>query len=54
MLVEAEPAMFRPIPNKWGLKGWTTAIVGKLDEATALSALRMAWENVAPQSLRER
>ncbi len=53
MLVEAEPAMFRPIPNKWGLKGWTTATVGELDEASARSALTMAWNNVVPKSLRE-
>ena len=53
MLVEAEPAMFRPIPHKWGLKGWTTAFVSKLDEASARSALTMAWNNVAPKSLRE-
>jgi hypothetical protein len=53
MLVEAEPAMFRPIPNRWGLKGWTAASVSKLDETSARSALRMAWESVAPKSLRE-
>jgi hypothetical protein len=52
MLVETEPAVFRPLPNKWGLKGWTTAVVGKLDKTTARSALRMAWENVASKSLR--
>jgi hypothetical protein len=53
MLVETEPTIFRPIPNKWGLNGWTTALIGKLDKTTALSALRMAWGNVAPKSLRE-
>jgi hypothetical protein len=54
LLLEAEPAIFRPIPNKWGLNGWTTASVSKLDEVTALSALKMAWGNVAPKSLREK
>lgn len=53
MLVEAEPEMFRPIPNKWGEKGWTIATIARLDRKTARSALTMAWGNVAPKSLRE-
>ena len=32
-------------------KRWTSADVAELDEATARSALRMAWANVAPKSL---
>ncbi len=54
MLVEAEPEIFQPIPNKWGLKGWTIASIGNLDEPSAQSALTMAWGNVAPKSLREK
>lgn len=54
MLVEAEPGIFAPLPNKWGEKGWTSAAIAALDKATALSALRMAWSNVAPKTLRER
>ena len=50
MLTESEPAMFRPVPNKWGEKGWTTAQADALDAVTALSAFRMAWSNVAPTS----
>lgn len=53
LLVEAEPAIFEPLPNKWGGKGWTSASTAALDPATARSALRMAWGNVAPKSLRE-
>lgn len=51
LLVEAEAAMFQAIPNKWGEKGWTTADAQALDEVTALSALRMAWTNVAPRAI---
>ena len=54
MLVEAEPAIFAPLPNKWGQKGWTAASIGALDAPTARSALRMAWGNVAPKALREK
>ena len=49
MLVGAEPEAFAPIPNKWGEKGWTIATIAALDEATARSALKMAWDNVAPR-----
>ena len=51
MLVEAEGAVFSALPNKWGEKGWTTVLLAALDEPTALSALWMAWGNVAPKAL---
>jgi hypothetical protein len=51
MLIEAEGAVFSALPNKWGEKGWTTALLATLDEPTALSALWMAWGNVAPKAL---
>ena len=51
MLVDAEPATFRPLANKWGQQGWTEAHVATLDAAGARSALKMAWSNVAPKSL---
>jgi hypothetical protein len=52
LLVAAEGETFAPIRNNWGRKGWTIARVEKLDATTAQSALRMAWGNVAPKSLR--
>lgn len=52
ILVTSEPDVFAQLPNKWGEKGWTTARIVALDEATARSALTMAWGNVAPKSLR--
>ena len=52
ILVASEPGVFSALPNKWGEKGWTTARIEALDEATARSALTMAWGNIAPKSLR--
>jgi hypothetical protein len=51
MLCEAEPDVFRPVDGWWGRKGWTRLIVETVDEATAASALWMAWRNVAPAAL---
>ena len=51
MLCEAEPAMFAPLANAWGRKGWTNLILGTADAATAKSALWMAWRNTAPKRL---
>lgn len=48
MLMEAEPAAFEKVKGKGGEAGWTRITVANLDEATALSALRMAWRKVAP------
>jgi hypothetical protein len=53
MLVDAEGDVFRPLPNKWGLQGWTAAHIATLDPDGARSALRMAWANVAPKSLQK-
>ena len=54
MLVAAEGESFAPIPHAWGRKGWTVARIERLDATTAQSALKMAWGNVAPKSLREK
>lgn len=51
MLCAAEPLAFSPVAGSWGLKGWTAVDIGRLDEATAKSALGMAWRNAAPASL---
>ncbi len=51
MLCEAEPEAFKPVAGSWGVKGWTSVQVRRLDEATAKSAIAMAWRNVAPAGL---
>jgi hypothetical protein len=51
VLVEAEPAIFRPVPGGWGRQGSTHVRLAKADPATLQSALRLAWTNVAPKSL---
>lgn len=53
MVCGAEPGLFAPVPNKWGEKGWTTLQLGGADEATARSALTMAWRNAAPEKLHD-
>jgi hypothetical protein len=54
MLCEAEPEIFEPVRNAWGAKGWTQFHSTRADEATATSALWMAWRNAAPKSLLKR
>ncbi|ESQ92168.1 hypothetical protein ABAC460_04580 [Asticcacaulis sp. AC460] len=51
MLCEAEPEIFEPVKNAWGAKGWTQFHSTRADNATATSALWMAWRNTAPKSL---
>lgn len=51
MLCAAEPEIFAPIDHAWGRKGWTSLVLGKVDVATAKSALWMAWGNTAPRKL---
>jgi hypothetical protein len=53
VLVEAEPAMFRPVPGGWGKQGSTHVRLAKADAATLQSALTLAWTNVAPKSLQK-
>ena len=49
MLCAAEPALFAPVPGRWGQAGWTTLTLAYADETTLRSVLRMAWGNVAPK-----
>lgn len=51
MLCDAEPALFAPVENAWGQKGWTNMILAKADTRTAKSALWMALRNAAPRKL---
>jgi hypothetical protein len=51
LVVDAEPDMFRPVPNAWGRGGSTNVLLARADPMTLRSALAMAWRNVAPKSL---
>src|ERR1700722_16151557 len=51
VLVEAEPAMFRPVPGGWGKQGNTNVRLAKADPVTLRSALTLAWTNIAPKAL---
>jgi hypothetical protein len=37
------PDAFSPLPNAWGLKGWTIGRLAALSEAELTVALQMAW-----------
>ena len=52
MMVDAEPDIFNPIRGGWGRQGWTRVALANADEATLKSALRTAWRNVAPKTLK--
>jgi len=52
MLCTAEPAIFAPVPNKWGENGATVITLAKADAVTLRSAVTMAWRRAAPDKLR--
>ena len=43
VVVGVEPAVFRPVPGAWGLKGATLVLLEAADEATLRGALEAAW-----------
>lgn len=49
LMREVHGAFFTPVPNKWGLKGWTHLALAECPADIAENALRMAWENVRPK-----
>jgi hypothetical protein len=51
VLLEAEPAMFKPAAGAWGRRGWTLVSLAAVDGNTLESALAMAWSNTAPKGL---
>jgi len=51
MLCAAEPALFTPVPNKWGENGATVFHFTGADDATLKSALTLAWKRAAPEKL---
>ena len=53
MFLGLYPEAFSALPNKWGLRGWTTLHLDRADEAAARKAVEAAWNNVAPRKLRD-
>jgi hypothetical protein len=51
LLIDAEPAMFKPAAGAWGRRGWTHVRLVVVDAETLKSALGMAWRNTAPRTL---
>jgi hypothetical protein len=45
VLVEAEPAIFRPVPGGWGKSGNNYVNLAAADTVTLKSVLTMAWQN---------
>lgn len=46
VMTTAEPAIFQPVPNYWGAKGWTWMHLPKADKKAVESAMRAAWTNI--------
>jgi YjbR len=46
------PEAFAPVPNAWGQRGATTAILSKLSIAELEDALRTAWNRAVSKKLR--
>jgi hypothetical protein len=46
------PEAFVPVPNAWGKRGATTAILSKLTIAELEDALRIAWSRAASKKAR--
>jgi hypothetical protein len=51
VLVEAEPAIFEPVPGGWGRRGNTLVRLKAADAATVRGSLTTAWRNTAPKAL---
>lgn len=52
-VILSDPKIFSPLEGTWGGRGWTNAEVEALNEAAALSAMILAWSNVANASSRD-
>jgi hypothetical protein len=51
-LAAAWPQIVSPVPGYWGRKGSTFAACDQIDEAQALTLLRLAWTRAAPMGWR--
>ncbi len=49
---EQAPQAFAPVPGGWGRRGATRCDLGKVEEATLMSALRAAHQLAAPKPKR--
>ena len=46
------PQALAPVPNKWGLQGWTTVQLDRIGEADLAVLLHLAWSNTQPKPRR--
>jgi hypothetical protein len=51
LFLETAKGMLEPVPGSWGGKGWTLAILQRIDADTLRHAMSLAWRSVAPKSL---
>ena len=54
LMVEMHGTLFSPLPNAWGLKGWTQLALEDCPEDIALRALEMALANLAKPAKKTR
>lgn len=52
MFCQTAPGVFAPIPNAWGVKGWTHVTLDGADAEHVRHAMEIAWKVVAPKQLR--
>jgi len=53
-MVDDAPAIFLPVPNKWGEKGATLVRLAKVKPDVLEAALRIAWTNRQRKSTKRR
>jgi hypothetical protein len=51
LFMQAEPAVFTPVPGGWGRRGATRVNLDSATPANLRPALAAAWRNVAPKRL---
>lgn len=49
LFVRTEPTTFRPVPGGWGKKGATHVLLRSAKKAAVREALKVAYQNRAPQ-----
>jgi hypothetical protein len=52
-LTAAHPEVFIPVKGAWGIQGCTSVRLKAATRPLADSALRMAWQNIAPRKLQD-
>ena len=50
-LIAAKPDVFRRVPDEWHRTGSTNVKLASVDSATLQTALRLAWQRMAPKKL---